>query len=102
MSIAIGDPLARVDGEAKVTGAARYAAEFSIPGLAYASVVMSAIPSGRVTRFDTAESERAPGVIAVITPKNALRLRSPERRLTILQDDHVFYNNQPIAIVIAE
>src|SRR5205807_9806822 len=100
--IAIGDPIPRVDGPAKVTGAAKYAAEFSIPGLTYGSLVMSTIASGRVARMDTAEAERAPGVLAVITPANAMRLPAPERRLTLLQDDRVFYQNQPIAIVVAE
>jgi xanthine dehydrogenase YagR molybdenum-binding subunit len=100
--IAIGDPLPRVDGRAKVTGQAKYSAEFSLPGLVYGSLVMSTIPSGRVTRMDTAAAERAPGVVAVITPANAIRLPAPERRLTLLQDDQVFYNNQPIAIVLAE
>lgn len=100
--ITIGDPLPRVDGPAKVTGTAKYAAEFPARRLAYAALVVSTIPSGRVSDLDTAEAERAPGVIAVITPKNALRLAAPERRLTILQDDQVFYQNQPIAVVVAE
>lgn len=102
MSIAIGDPLARVDGPAKVTGTAKYAAEFPVRRLAYATQVVSTIPSGRITALDTAQAERAPGVIAVITPKNALKLAKSERRLTVLQDDQVFYQNQPIAVVVAE
>jgi len=98
----IGDPLPRVDGPAKVTGTAKFAAEFAVPGLTYASLVMSTIPSGRVSRMRTAEAERAPGVLAVITPSNAIRLPAPEKRLTLLQDDKVYYQNQPIAIVVAE
>ncbi len=99
--VSIGDPFSRVDGRAKVTGTAKYAAEFPVAGLTHAVLVMSTVPSGRVT-FDTATAERAPGVVAVITPANALRLAAPERRLTLLQDNQVFYNNQPIAIVVAE
>ena len=99
--VSIGDPLTRVDGPAKVTGRATYAAEFRIPGLVYASLVTSTIPSGRV-KVDAVEAEHAPGVIVVITPANALRLPAPERRLTILQDDQVFYNRQPIAVVLGE
>jgi xanthine dehydrogenase YagR molybdenum-binding subunit len=102
MSISIGDPLLRVDGREKVTGTAKYSAEYHMPGLVYASLVMSTIPSGRVTRIDTAAAQRARGVVAVITPANALRLPAPERRLTLLQDDRVFYQNQPVAVVIAE
>lgn len=101
-SVAIGDPLVRVDGPAKVTGSAKYAAEFPVAGLAHAFLVLSTVPSGRVTAMDVAEAERAPGVIAVITPFNALKLAKPERRLTILQDNEVFYQNQPIAVVVAE
>ena len=97
----IGDPFPRVDGPAKVTGTAKFSAEWSVSGLTYAWLVMSTIPSGRV-RFRTAEAERAPGVVAVITPANAIRLAAPEKRLTLLQDDRVYYQNQPIAIVVAE
>ena len=99
--VTIGDPIPRVDGQAKVTGTAKYSAEFSIPGLAHAVLVMSTVPTGRV-RMDTAEAARAPGVLAVITPGNALRLHETERRLTVLQDDQVFYQNQPIGLVVAE
>jgi xanthine dehydrogenase YagR molybdenum-binding subunit len=98
----IGDPLPRVDGRAKVTGAAKYSAEYSLPGLTYAALVMSTIPSGRVSPMRTIDAERAPGVLAVITPANAIRLPAPESRLTLLQDDKVYYQNQPIAMVVAE
>jgi xanthine dehydrogenase YagR molybdenum-binding subunit len=100
--ISIGDPLARVDGVAKVTGSARYAAEFRITGLTYASVVLSTVASGRIVTIDRTAAEHLPGVIAVITPENAMRLAGPERRLTILQDDEVFYQNQPVAVIVAE
>ncbi|HWF11926.1 MAG TPA: xanthine dehydrogenase family protein molybdopterin-binding subunit, partial [Bryobacteraceae bacterium] len=102
MTTRIGDPLPRVDGPAKVTGTAKYAADFPVPGLVYASLVMSTVASGRVSKMDTAGAERAPGVLAVITPSNAMRLPSPERRISLLQDDQVFYQNQPIGIVVAE
>jgi xanthine dehydrogenase YagR molybdenum-binding subunit len=98
----IGDAIPRVDGRAKVTGGAKYAGEFAVKGVTYASLVMSTIPGGRAVAMDTREAERAPGVIAVITPGNAMKLAAPERRLTVLQDDEVFYQNQPIAIVVAQ
>ncbi len=100
--VAIGDPLLRVDGRAKVTGAAKFAAEFPVPGLVHGWLVMSTIASGKVIRMDTAKAEQAPGVVAVITPANAIRLAHPERRISLLQDDQVFYQNQPIGIVVAE
>lgn len=101
-TVSIGDPISRVDGPAKVIGAARFSAEYQIPRLAHASLVMSSVPNGRITSIDTAKAEAAAGVIAVITPSNALRLAAPEKRLTTLQDDRVFYQNQPIAVVVAE
>lgn len=97
----IGEPLDRVDGAAKVSGRATYAAEFPAADVAYAWLVMSDIPCGRIARLNAEEAQRAPGVLAVITPENALRLPATERRLTLLQDDQVFYNNQPIAVVVA-
>ena len=39
MTTYIGTATPRVDGRAKVTGAAHYAGEFNVPGLVYGSVV---------------------------------------------------------------
>jgi xanthine dehydrogenase YagR molybdenum-binding subunit len=98
----IGDPLSRVDGKLKVTGAAKFTAEFPIPNVTHAVVIQSTIPSGQVTKMETSQAERAPGVVAIITPYNALKLPAPESRLSLLQDPLVHYNNQPIGLVVAE
>ncbi|HEY2459537.1 MAG TPA: xanthine dehydrogenase family protein molybdopterin-binding subunit [Candidatus Acidoferrum sp.] len=100
MSI-IGEPLTRVDGRQKVTGAAKFSAEFPMANLAYAVMVQSTIPSGRIASIDRTAAEHAVGVIAVLTPENALKLPGAEKRLSLLQDDLVHYNNQPIAVVVA-
>jgi xanthine dehydrogenase YagR molybdenum-binding subunit len=102
----------RYEGIAKVTGKARYAAEFSEPfskaDLVYAFIVQATIPSGDVKSIDATSATRAPGVIAVITPFNAPKLpqappQPPARRnLTLLQDTSVAYNGQPIAVVVAK
>jgi hypothetical protein len=63
----IGTPASRVDGRAKVTGTAKYAAEFKSPGLAHGSVVASTIAKGRILRIDTSQALRVPGVIDVLT-----------------------------------
>ena len=106
----IGDPVTRLDGRAKVTGAAKYAAEFEVPNLAHAVMVTSTIASGKVLRIDTGAAERAPGIVAVMTPGNAPKLPdygqaavSPPagRHMQLLQDANVYYNNQPIAVVVA-
>jgi xanthine dehydrogenase YagR molybdenum-binding subunit len=98
----------RYDGHAKVTGAAKFAAEFKPPTQpAYAFVVQSTIPSGQLLSIDQSIAERSAGVLAVITPFNAPKLpvASPQpparRHVTVLQEKDVFYNGQPIAIVVA-
>lgn len=98
----LGAPLTRVDGRMKVTGTAKYTAEFEIPNLAYAVIVLSTIPAGQIASLDTAQAERAAGVIAVLKPGNAPKLPKAPERISLLQDDAVHYNNQPIAVVVAE
>jgi xanthine dehydrogenase YagR molybdenum-binding subunit len=102
----------RYEGIAKVIGKAKYAAEFSQPfskgDLAYAYIVQSTIPSGTITSIDRVSADRAPGVIAILTPFNAPKLsqappQPPARRnLSLLQDTSVSYNGQPIAVVVAK
>ncbi|HEY3999231.1 MAG TPA: xanthine dehydrogenase family protein molybdopterin-binding subunit [Candidatus Xenobia bacterium] len=94
----IGSPFDRVDGPVKLSGAAPYAGDVSVPGLLYGVLIEATIPNGRVTAIDIPSIS---GVVAVITPFNAPRLPQPESRLTVLQDDRVHYDRQPIAVVVA-
>jgi xanthine dehydrogenase YagR molybdenum-binding subunit len=64
---AMSTALSRVDGPLKVTGTAKYPAEFNLPNLAYAFLVTSPIAKGRITAVDSAAAEKLPGVLAVIT-----------------------------------
>ncbi len=108
----IGQPVSRVDGRQKVTGGATYAAEFDQPGQAHGAVVRSTVANGRIASIDSAAAERAPGVVAVLTHRNAPRLAYREHkgavdpevgeRLHVLQDDRVSHQGQPIALVIAD
>ena len=66
----IGTGTSRIDGVAKVTGEAKYAAEFNAPGLLHSSVVTSTIAKGRITRIDTAAAKQVKGVIDVFTHAN--------------------------------
>jgi xanthine dehydrogenase YagR molybdenum-binding subunit len=110
----IGQPLDRRDGRAKVTGAARYAAEFPLPGLAHAVLVQSTVARGRIRSIDTREAERLPGVVAVLTHENTPALKpvppadprggtsqSPGVELQ-LRDETVHYFGQNLAVVVAE
>lgn len=105
---AVGAPLSRVDGRLKVTGAAKYSAEFPAAGMTYAVIVQSTVANARITKIDTTAARAVPGVIEVLTHENAPKLpeQKPEppasRMLTLLQDDKVRYNGQPIALIIAD
>jgi xanthine dehydrogenase YagR molybdenum-binding subunit len=107
----IGQPLDRTDGPLKTTGGARYAAEFRLPQLCHAVMVLSTIPAGRIIALDAARAEASPGVLLVLSHRNAPSL--PERgraafnppsgrAISLLQDDAVQYDRQPIAVVVAD
>src|SRR5262245_41750373 len=109
----IGKPLDRVDGRLKVTGQARYAAEVQLPDLCHAVLVTSTVGRGRVTGLDTAAAEKAPGVLAVLTHRHTSQLSLPEearamtdppvgRPFAPIQGDEVYYNGQPLAVVVAD
>lgn len=105
-----GQPLTRRDGVLKVTGQATYAADNNPNGLAYAVMVGATIARGRVTEMDVDAAKAHPGVIDVMTPRNAPKFaHDPNEkmppfgfRLELLQDDTVRYAGQPIALVVAE
>lgn len=106
MTVPVPDGRTRVDGLAKVTGDARYAAEWPAEDLRHAVLVTATVPAGRITRLDAGAAERAPGVVAVLTHANAPRLSPPTAgayggRLPF-QDDQVCYEGEPIAVVVAE
>jgi xanthine dehydrogenase YagR molybdenum-binding subunit len=110
----LGRPLNRVDGPLKVSGAARFTAEFAPEGMAHAVLVCSRIANGRIAAIDTRGAETAPGVIAVMTHHNAPRLKTPSifdveggsscspSDLPIMQNDRVRWNGEPVAVVVAE
>jgi len=90
----------RYDGRLKVTGAAKYAAEFQVKDVVYGYIVQSTIPSGTIASIDDSAATHASGVLAVMTPFNAPKV-TPNNNVNILQDNHVLYNGQPIAVIVA-
>ena len=90
----------RYDALAKVTGRAKYAAEFPVDNVAYAYVVQANIPSGTIASIDQSTASRAAGVYSIITPFNAPKLTVPGN-VNILQDTNVTFSGQPIAVVVA-
>ena len=63
--------MSRIDGPLKVAGKAAFAAEFPMEGLTYAALRYSTIARGRITEIDTSAAEAAPGVVLVMTYRNA-------------------------------
>jgi xanthine dehydrogenase YagR molybdenum-binding subunit len=107
----IGAPLDRVDGPRKVTGSARYSAEYPVDELTYAVLLQSAIASGRIVALDSSAAEAAPGVLSVLTRLNTDGLPGQESFLRggatvqtapLMQDDRIHYAGQHIGIVVAE
>jgi xanthine dehydrogenase YagR molybdenum-binding subunit len=109
----VGTPTSRVDGFAKVTGAAKYAGEYNTHGLVHGSVVTSSIAKGRIAHIDASEALRVNGVIDVLTHNNRPGMAStddaykddtaPEGSpFRPLYDDRIVFNGQPIALVVAE
>jgi xanthine dehydrogenase YagR molybdenum-binding subunit len=113
MTTYIGTAISRVDGRAKVTGAAKYAGEFNTTDLAYASVVTSTIARGHIARIDASEALSVEGVIDVLTHRNRPPMASADSAyrddvapegspFRPLYDDTVWFSGQPIALVVAE
>jgi xanthine dehydrogenase YagR molybdenum-binding subunit len=100
---AMGTARERVDGWAKVTGTAPYAYEHRVPDPAYLHPVQSTVARGRVTEVDARAATALDGVLTVLTPFNAPRLRrDADPELAVLQSDEVWFRGQLVAAVVAE
>lgn len=109
----IGQPVSRLEGHLKVTGGAKYAGEYNIPGLLYGYVINSTITKGKIMKFNTGPAKALPGVIEIFTHENRPSLAwfnqqyadmdaPPGAPFRPLHDDKIKYNGQPIALVVAE
>lgn len=110
----IGKPIDRIDGRLKVTGAAKYTAEFNQPQMAYAFPVSATIAKGTITSFNESAAKAASGVLTIITHENARRLRPADAMemlkvgvligeyLAPFQDNKIHYYGQTVALVVAE
>lgn len=109
----IGTPVSRLDGALKVTGTAPFSAEFRFDDMVYAALAYATIPRGRIAAIDSTAAEASPGVVLVMTHRNAPRMAVPPvfgssptgvgpADLPILQDDRIHWNGQPVACILAE
>src|ERR1700692_2791237 len=99
----VGKPLDRVDGRLKVTGGARYAYEMQQNTL-YGFVVEASIGKGRIKSIDTRAAENAPGIVLVLTHRNAPAQGTGNHREAhpVLTGPEVTRYGQPVAFVVAE
>jgi xanthine dehydrogenase YagR molybdenum-binding subunit len=114
MTSYIGTATSRIDGRAKVTGAAKYAAEVTAPGLVYGFVVTATIAKGRIAGIEASEALRVAGVLDVLTHENRPSMArateayrdetAPEQGEPFrpLYDDRIHFSRQPVALVVAE
>lgn len=109
----IGKPTNRVDGRLKVTGEAKYAAEFHTPGLLYGYVVSSEIARGKIKHIDASEALQLEGVLQVFSHENRPKVAwfdksyqdkdsPPGSPFRPLYDSEIQFNQQPIALVVAD
>lgn len=109
----IGKPANRVDGRDKVTGTAKYTAEFHEQGLLHGVVVSGAIAKGRIKKIEVSKALELDGVVEVFTHENTPRLAwldlsykdmdaPPGDPFRPLHSDEIQFNMQPVALVVAE
>jgi len=106
----IGAALPRVDGPVKTTGRARYAADYSFPGLVHAVPVCATIARGTIRTMDTSAAEKMPGVVAVLHHGNIGPLfhtvpgshagLNEERQP--FEDQEIYYWGQYVALAVAK
>jgi xanthine dehydrogenase YagR molybdenum-binding subunit len=111
----VGGEVDRVDGPEKVAGRVRYTADHAPSDIAHAALVGSTIACGRVVDIDISRAASAPGVVLVVTHRNAPRMRptaayatlsgplgAAAMSLPILNTDQIYFAGQPVAVVVAK
>jgi CO/xanthine dehydrogenase Mo-binding subunit len=102
----VGTSVRRRDFLEKVTGAAQYAVDVSMPGMLHATVVRSDRAHARILGIDASEALAAPDVVAVVTARDLEPLFPRFGHIIadhyILAPDKVRYFGEPVAIVLAE
>ena len=107
----MGQPIARYDGVAKVTGKAQYASDVPLNRPAFAYLVTSSIAKGRIDSFDLAAASKVRGVIDIVTHENAEKLKEAKlfssggyasTTIQPLKSAEIAQDGQIIAVVVAE
>jgi xanthine dehydrogenase YagR molybdenum-binding subunit len=100
---AIGQPLDRFDGRVKVRGAATYAFEWPLEQAAYVYPLQSAVAAGRIETIETEEAAAQPGVLGILTHRNAPKAASfSDPEVAVLQSERIDYSGQFVGAVIGD
>ena len=96
----------RVEAPAKITGAARYAADHHPSGVLHAVLVGAPVAAGRLRGVDAHAALALPGVAAVLTASDLPdfpELSPPSAIIRMpFTDNEIRYEGQPVAIVLGE
>jgi CO/xanthine dehydrogenase Mo-binding subunit len=98
------EPEYRVEGPLKVTGAARYTADVSMPGMLWLAYTRTPRPHARIVSIDTSAARQVPGVQAVLTGADIGDVRLGRRLLDwpALARDRVRMVGDRVAAIAAE
>ena len=109
----VGTSPVRPDGVPKVTGLARYGADFTLPGMLWAKILRSPHAHARIRSINTAKAQALPGVKAVMTaadlPDQKFEYVGPERvainywhmTRNVMAREKVLFEGHPVAAVAA-
>src|SRR5258706_12410814 len=64
----VGHNVKRVDGVEKVTGAARFVGDITVPGMLYGKILRSTFPHAGIRSIDVSPAEALAGVVAGLNP----------------------------------
>ena len=101
----VGRPTDRIDGPLKTSGTARYAYERHdvAPDAAYGYIVGAGIAKGEIVSMDLQAARAAPGVITIVTARNAGKLgKGKLNTATLLGGPTIEHYHQAIALVVAK
>jgi CO/xanthine dehydrogenase Mo-binding subunit len=100
----LGKPAARADGPEKVSGAAKYTVDVTLPGMLWGKALRSPYPHARIVRIDTSQARRLPGVHAVLTGEDVRGVLYGRRLrdVPVLANEKVRFIGERVAAVAAE
>src|SRR3954468_18339503 len=106
----IGQPIDRIDGKAKVTGAARYSGDMRAEHPAFGVMVTSTIGRGTISKVDIKAAQEAPGVVLVMTHENApaqapFKAEAKDRHARPkpqLNETRIHHHGEAVALVVAD